>query len=84
MGEPTRVTFPTGVNTLPRIRTCLRCERVADLSRERGWPVPPIAQVHSWIAGGIRYWAGLCLECSDLEKRERDAKTRHPDARGAA
>jgi hypothetical protein len=84
MGEPVRVDFGAIVaNPGPRIRTCLRCETIADHARQNKQPVPPVNQAQSWLvvgpqddAVGVRYWGGLCWGCADVERRMRESKRR--------
>lgn len=54
-----------------RMRTCLRCERIADWCRKNGHPVPAVYEARQWSHSGIVYWSGLCGRCGDIERQER-------------
>jgi hypothetical protein len=56
-----------------RVRTCCRCERIADQARKRGYPAPPVVQAHSRLVEGVRYWSGLCMSCGAWEQEQREA-----------
>jgi|HubBroStandDraft_6_1064221.scaffolds.fasta_scaffold689945_2 hypothetical protein len=70
MGDPVRAVVADASPT-QRMRTCLRCERVADAARKGGWQVPPVQQARSWVKFGVQYWGALCLECEDIERQSR-------------
>lgn len=62
-----------------RIRTCTRCESVADWARDNGHPVPPVHQARSWLVDGpngvrTRVWSALCSECEDIDRKARQAR----------
>jgi hypothetical protein len=49
-------------------RTCCRCEHTAAIAERRGFPIPPVNDVESWVGeSGVVYFAGLCRGCADLE-----------------
>jgi len=85
MADPVRVFG--GVAASPSagpVRTCVRCESLAEQAKQHGWPVPPVAPAHSWLAGvrngvRVRRWGALCVDCEELERQVR-AKRAEPVA----
>jgi hypothetical protein len=48
--------------------TCCRCEHTAAVAERRGFPIPPVNDVESWVGeSGVVYVASLCRGCADLE-----------------
>ena len=85
MADPMRILegAPVDPNAQP-VRTCVRCEGLAEQAQRNGWPVPPVAPAHSWLAGvrngvRVRRWGALCRDCEELERQVR-AKRAEPVA----
>lgn len=70
MADPARAVV-ADASPSARVRTCLRCERIADAARKGGWSVPPVQPARSWVRFGVTYWGALCGECEDVERKSR-------------
>ncbi len=63
-------------------RLCARCCHLADKFKfDHQYDHP--REVHSWVRHNVRYYAGLCKECGELEAMQRGS-LRAQDQKGRA
>lgn len=72
MSDPTKAIEGSVQSGMPRVRTCCRCERIADDAEKSGLPRPPVNECQSWTTMGRRYWSGTCSACAARERQQRE------------